>query len=130
MKIYCSTWVWVVLILFLTWYINSWKFFTTTQHTFPVWWRMFRRWLGANSSHIHVRCCLADITTKWYHRILICFKYTTGHFTGPYVLRIVSMVFNFFDNYPFMIINISMHTFYIYATLTNHIWPCTVQTYS
>ena len=58
---------------FLPWYSNTYKFFTTTQ------------------KHI---CSLVAMMNMRHHIIIICFKFTTGPFTRPSVLRIVPSDFN------------------------------------
>ena len=61
---------WMVLICFWTWRINTWKFYTTTQNSFLVWWCVICWWICTHCCHWHVIFCLKHMITMWYGIIL------------------------------------------------------------
>ena len=95
-KTYWRNNILIVIIWLCTWYINTWTFCTTIQHTFPVWLCIIWWWIGTHCCHIHVILCFEHMLTMWHDIIFIYFKYRIGHFTWPSVFLITDLIFQFF----------------------------------
>ena len=71
MKTYGADNIWIVLIWFLTWNINSCKFCTTMQHTFPTWSSINLWLICTHCCHFHVIWCLKHMISMWRDRIFL-----------------------------------------------------------
>ena len=75
-------------ICFLVRNIDTCKFVTSLQYTFPVWKCMIRLRICAHFSLYHIIWFGINMTPMWHHCIFICFIYVMCFLTRPSVLRI------------------------------------------
>ena len=97
MKYYCWTRVCCMFNCLLTGQENTWALIKTMQHTFTVRYPMIFRGTETYCCHGHVCIGIVNMTTMRSYCTIIGFKNTTGYFTRPYVLRIVTSVFEIFQ---------------------------------
>ena len=97
-KPYWGCCFWILIIFLLVRNIDTWKFGTALQYTFPVWKCTIRLRICAHYSRFHIRCFGRNMTPMWHHCIFICLIYVVWFFTRPSALRILALIIQLFSN--------------------------------